>query len=178
MLEELGEESTAKLLSSFECNRNIDVENFLTQPNKAIRFELSDNARTYLILDDDTGAILAYFSVSFKELVLDGIKISKTKVRKLDGISKNAERIRAFLIGQLGKNSAIASNSMSIGFILDEIYAVVSAAKALIGGRIIILECEDCRKLIQLYEEQGFTLIEMDGEDQPKLRTMYINVAE
>lgn len=103
MLKELDDESTARLLSTFSCHRNSDVENFLTQPSKALRFETTDNARTYLILSDETAEILAYFSVSFKELVVDGIDLSKSRVRQLDGISKKAERIRAFLIGQLGK---------------------------------------------------------------------------
>ncbi|WP_205655648.1 hypothetical protein [Alcanivorax sp. 24] len=175
---ELGEAAVTKLLSTFACNRNADVENFLKHPGKAIRFEQTDNARTYLILDADNGDILAYFSVSFKELVLEGAKISKNKVRQLDGISKHAERIRAFLIGQIGKNSAIADNPLSLASILDEIYAVVSEARALVGGRIIILECEDCQELIDLYKRHGFTLIDIEGNSGTLLRTMYTHVTE
>lgn len=177
-MKELGEESTTELLNTFFCNRNSDVESFLKQPSKAIRFEKTGNARTYLILDDNTAQILAYFSVSFKELVLDGASISKSKVRQLDGISKNAERIRAFLIGQIGKNTGINDNTISLSAILDEIYSVIAAAKALIGGRVIILECENSQTLIQLYEQHGFTLIEtLDHEPRP-LRTMYTHVSE
>lgn len=131
-----------------------------------------------MILNDDTADILAYFSLSFKELILEGTNISKSKVRQLDGISKRAERIRAFLIGQIGKNTAVIDNPISLGYILDETYSVISEAKALIGGRVIILECEDCQKLIQLYEQHGFTLIETLGDEQPRLRTMYIHVTE
>ncbi|WP_196566874.1 hypothetical protein [Proteus alimentorum] len=74
----------------------------MTSSTKAIRFEQTSNARTYLILND-SGEILAYFSLSFKELTLDNVKISKTKRQQLDGISRKAEKIKVFLIGQIGK---------------------------------------------------------------------------
>lgn len=61
----------------------------------------------------------------------------------MDGVSRDAKRIPAFLVGQIGKNSAIPDNQLSLGSILDEIYSVIHDAKALVGGRIIILECED-----------------------------------
>lgn len=69
-----------------------------------------------MILDDE-GKILAYFSLSFKELILDKTKLSKTKVQQLDGISRKAEKIKAFLIGQLGKNTAIVDNPISLSII-------------------------------------------------------------
>ena len=84
----------------------------------------------------------------------------------------------AYQSRSLRKNTPIERNPITLKTILEEIYAVISEAKALVGGRIIILECEDSPKLIALYEQHGFTLIETDGDDQPKLRTMYINVAE
>lgn len=99
-------------------------------------------------------------------------------MRRLDGISRDAERIRAFLIGQIGKNTAIANNSISLSLIFDEIYAVISAAQSLVGGRIIILECEDIPKLIKLYESHGYTLINIEGEKQPALRTLYTHITE
>lgn len=178
MLSEVGEENTISLLGGFSCKLNPDVEQFLTQPSKAIRFERTCNARTYLVLDEATSDILGYFAVSFKELTLEGTSLSKNSVKRLDGINKNAERIRAFLIGQLGKNTAVRNNSIKLANLLDEVYGVVSAAKALIGGRVIILECEDSPKLIELYEKEGFTLIGFDGEPRPSLRTMYLPITD
>ncbi|ATN01569.1 hypothetical protein CRN77_04095 [Proteus vulgaris] len=116
-----------KLLGSFSNNLNSDVEKFLTSSTKAIRFEQTNNARTYLILNDN-GEILAYFSLSFKVNL--------------------------------------------------ECYAVLSEAKALIGGRIIILECENNKNLIQLYERHGFTLIETENNCPYSLRTLYIHIIE
>jgi hypothetical protein len=178
LLREFGEDETLKLLSSFRCCRNPDVEDFLTQPSKAIRFEKTANARTYLVIDDATAKILGYFSVSFKELLLEDTVLSKSRIKQLDGISKNAERIRAFLIGQIGKNTGLEKNPVNLLKLLDEVYSVVSAAKALVGGRIIILECEDSPKLIELYERQGFTLIDLADDAESTLRTMYTHISE
>ncbi|WP_099073896.1 acetyltransferase [Proteus alimentorum] len=149
----------------------------MTSSTKAIRFEQTSNARTYLILND-SGEILAYFSLSFKELTLDNVKISKTKRQQLDGISRKAEKIKVFLIEQIGKNTSILDNPISLNFILNEIYAVLSDVKALIGGRIIILECEDNKKLLDLYIRHGFTLIEIEKNSSSTLRTLYIHIIE
>ncbi len=149
----------------------------MTSSTKAIRFEQTSNARTYLILND-SGEIFAYFSLSFKELTLDNVKINKTKRQQLDGISRKAEKIKVFLIEQIGKNTSILDNPISLNFILNEIYAVLSDVKALIGGRIIILECEDNKKLLDLYIRHGFTLIEIEKNSSSTLRTLYIHIIE
>ncbi|UYZ67635.1 hypothetical protein LP090_05095 [Moraxella bovis] len=102
-----NKEQIQLLLKEFACPKNPDVERFLHQ--KALRFEESHNARTYLILSE-MGEILAYFSLSFKEVDLQVDKISKSEIKQLDGINKNANKIRVFLIEQIGKNSLIADN--------------------------------------------------------------------
>lgn len=158
---------------NFSCPKNLDVEYFLK--SKAIRFEQSDNARTYLILNSDSGEILAYFALSFKEVSLEYTSISKGQVKQLDGINKNSERIRAYLIGQLAKNVAAASNDLTLGLILDEVYAIIAEAKALVGGRAIILECEKNDKLIALYQANGFDIL-INTDDEP-LVTMYTYIA-
>ncbi|MBI6339776.1 acetyltransferase [Proteus vulgaris] len=127
---------------------------------------------------NDSGEILAYFSLSFKELILDNVKISKTKRQQLDGISRTAEKVKAFLIGQIGKNTLIVDNPISLALILQEIYAVLSEAQKLIGGRIIILECENNERLLQLYKYHGFTLIEIENNSPSTLRTLYIHIIE
>lgn len=162
------------LNESFSCNLNTDVETFLK--NKAIRFEKSSNSKTYLILNDENGEILAYFSLSFKSISLDTTKISGTEIKKLDGMSKNAKNIKVFLIGQLGKNSQIKNNCLNLKIIFSEIYGVISQVQSLIGGRVIILECENHPKLISLYESHGYKSI--DITEQEGLKTMYIAIAE
>lgn len=79
---------------------------------------------------------------------------------------------------ELGKNDNIESNPISLVDILNEVYLVIHEARELVGGRVVILECEDCEKLINLYKEHGFKLIDTEGDDQVNLRTMYIHIEE
>ncbi|MBC8798345.1 acetyltransferase [Shewanella algae] len=161
------------MLSSFTCPKNADVESFLH--NKAIDFERRDAARTYLLVSQN-GDILAYFSLSFKELQLNGTSLSGAQVKKLDGFSKRAERVKAYLIGQIGKNYSVVPNPINLECILDEVYMVIDEARALLGGRAIILECENTRRLIELYQTQGFKLIHTTSNEKG-LVTMYTVVS-
>ncbi len=126
------------------------MQEFLQE--KAIRFDSTHNSRTYLIFDEERLylGIIGYFTLSFKEIIFEDCNISKSKIKKLDGISKNAERIRAFLIGQLGKNSSIDKNPLNLKEILSEVFSVLQQAQILVGGRVSLLECEDNQKLINL----------------------------
>ena len=175
MIQELGVETTQFVLGSFSCPRNLDVENFLRE--KSIRFEQSLNSRTYLIFDEHTEHILAYFALTFKQIHIDHAMMSKTKIKSIDGMSKNAKFINAFLIGQIGKNKNVKHNSICLKFILDEIYSVLFEAQKIVGGRIVILECEDEQNLITKNQKHGFELIELESDIQSNLKTMYYNIS-
>ncbi|WP_435234494.1 hypothetical protein ACR30L_12020 [Psychromonas sp. PT13] len=99
-------------------------------------------------------------------------ELSKGEVKKLDGFNKNAEKTNAFLIGQLAKNSAIENNTINLKHILDEVNSTLGEVKALIGGRTVLIECEDNESLINLYEKHGFKVLPMQNNDDP-LKTMY-----
>jgi len=45
-----------KLLETFSCTRNIDLQDFLY--NKAVTFEKNLRSRTYLYLDNDTQVVV------------------------------------------------------------------------------------------------------------------------
>lgn len=173
---EFGEDSTRQILDSFSCPRNTDVEDFLKSPSKAIKNEKTGNSRTYLILADPSADVLAYFSITFKQLIITGTNLSKSTVKRLDGISNKRSEIRAFLIGQIGKNFGIPQNPIRLAHILDEAYSVLAAARELVGGRVVILECDDNPSLIKMYQDHGFTLIETT--EQMSYRTLFINIAD
>lgn len=161
---------------NFACPKNQDVENFLVKKDKGIRLEKSSLSRTYLILNEQ-GDILAYFSLSFKEIMLYKSDISHSLTKKLMGFKTNKEiiHLKVFLIGQIGKNSLFPQNPIHLSDILAEIYQVISQIQALIGGRVVILECEDNPKLINLYKKAGFALLETADPD-PKFKTMYRSI--
>ena len=93
-------------------------------------------------------------------------------MKKLDGQSKSATKLNAILIGQIGKNFAIEENSISLADILEITYGVIHEVRALIGGRSVIVECEDTDKLTALYKKHGFKKLEMNN-DEDELITMY-----
>jgi len=58
---------------------------------------------------------------------------------------------------------------------LSESYAIIDAAKALVGGRAVILECERSESLVAHYEKHNFNVL----IDNPKeaLITLYTFIA-
>lgn len=88
-------------------------------------------------------------------------------------MSKHGDETVAYLIGQLGKNSASSySSEINLENILSEIYGVIEEAQHLVGGRLVILECENEESLISLYERQGFSRLEVKDSNN-SLVTMY-----
>jgi len=156
-----------ELLSSFSCDRDKDIENFLH--NRAIDFERLNKSRTYLLCDDDIFqnegriVILGYFSVALK--VLDFPENISNRTRKmLDGLSAklHGEVIRSvpcYLIGQLGKNSSIAhGNTVKGSEFIDHALFTIQSAQNFVGGRLVLVECHNEPKLIKFYTDNHFEL--------------------
>ncbi|WP_394178462.1 hypothetical protein [Marinomonas posidonica] len=118
--------------------------------------------------------LLAYFTVTFKDIKIHP-DTSKSRARKLKA-KKNT--VSTYLIGQIGKNKSIPDNPIDLEKILADVYVVIKQAQALIGGRVIILECENNERLIRLYESQGFQTLAVaqDPEDENPLVTMFISI--
>ncbi|KMJ45612.1 acetyltransferase [Xenorhabdus khoisanae] len=172
MLLVFGDDRTKEYLLSFSCPSNRDVESFLHL--KAIRFEQADATRTYLILDVE-GFILAYFSLTFKEISTKNLAISKTKIKKLNGISKNAASLKVYLIGQIAKNHSLSKNPIKLKDILFHINITIEKAQELIGGRVTILECQNKSKLIALYEKNGLEKLPTKGDNNALITMLFSN---
>ncbi|WP_438461984.1 hypothetical protein [Marinomonas sp. PE14-40] len=111
---------------------------------------------------------MAYFTLSFKDVVLHE-NATKSQKRKL---KVNNNTVSAHLIGQIGKNQSIQDNPLNLELILIEIYTIINKAKALMGGRAIILECENSERLMKLYNEHGFNYLKIANDDH-ELVTMF-----
>ncbi|WP_340613467.1 hypothetical protein [Xenorhabdus thailandensis] len=83
---------------------------------------------------------MAYFSLTFKKISTNNLAISKTKIKKLNGISKNANSLKVYLIGQIAKNFSLRKNPISLRDILFHINVTIEKDQELIGGRVTILE--------------------------------------
>ena len=172
-----------QILSSFSCNKDEDIENFLH--SRAVEFESLSKARTYLICDEnqlmetnfclDQIVIYGYISIALKILSVP-YDVSNRKRKEIDGLSAKihgewnmtpnlpmipcyGEQIKDFscyLIGQLSKNSSVQNNDISGAELLQAAYDVIMTAVDAVGGRYVMIECHEKEKLMQFYAVNGF----------------------
>ena len=173
---EENNELLSRILSSFSCERDEDIENFLH--SRAVEFEKLSKARTYLICDEE--------QISKEEFYLDQLKIygyvaialkilsvpeewSNRKRKALDGLSAkiHGEPIKDFscyLIGQLSRNSKVSHDSISGKDLLQMAYDVIAAAVDAVGGRYMMIECREEKKLVDFYLANGFEEIQRSSD--------------
>ena len=157
-----------ELLSSFSCEKDEDIEYFLH--NRAIEFEKLSKARTYLVLDQEqlenkekNLIIYGYISIALKILSVPQ-DMSNRMRRELDGFSAkmHGEQISDFpcyLIGQLSKNSNVESEVISGKQLIDFASDIITASVEAVGGRYMMIECRNEKKLIQFYKDNYFSEI-------------------
>jgi hypothetical protein len=159
--QEAGDEFQS-VIDDFSC-KDKDVENFLK--NKACEYERRKKSRTYLIFgESDTPEILAYFTLSLKSLTFRS-EVSKGTISKIDGFSKNVSAVALLLIGQFGKDQHRATDIQGKEFI-DICLSQVRTIHNLTGGRAVLLECLPLAPIVEFYERNGFTLLQVDESDK------------
>jgi len=159
---------------------NPDIERFLER--NAIQFARMKTAMTYLVIDEEDGALLGYFSLAHKplEIPADGISRKiRDKVKRFSALDEenNVYQVSAFLIGQFGKNYAVEHGKRITGAQMMKLaLEQLQMAQNTIGGTIVYLDCEADAGLIQFYESQKFTLFgERISENDGKRYLQYLN---
>ena len=169
-MEKTGEDNDllSQILSSFCCEQDEDIENFLH--NRAVEFEKLSKARTYLICDENQIAaedfyldqlkIYGYIAIAQKILMVPD-DWSNRKRKEIDGLNGkiHGEPIKDFscyLIGQLSRNSNVPKDSISGKELLQYAYDVIATAVDAVGGRYMMIECQNESKLIEFYASNGF----------------------
>ena len=159
-LETLGEEAMRADLSSFVSAKNPEIEDFLRE--KAIEFAKRKISITYLITDVADGAILGYFTLTHKSVILNGEGLSRTFQKRLAMFSRLDRDtgnyvVSAFLLAQLGKNYAIEENRRISGkTMMKLVNDVLLDVQRRIGGGVLYLDCEDTLKLKNFYKGENF----------------------
>jgi len=150
-----------KLLETFECSKNQDLQDFLH--NKALTFEKHLRSRTYLYIENSSKNVIAYFTIAVTTLHTSNI--SKEVIQLLDGYRDDIDTIPCFLIGQLGKSSNY--ESLKIGeFILNDTINIIDKSQKSLGGRFILLDAINNQKVLSFYEKNAFFSIEEDKQNE------------
>lgn len=160
--DDLSKKDLDEIISSFHCPFNNDVEDFLH--NKAIIFEQQSISATHLVFASykEKLVLAGYFTLTSKYFNIDTKGLNSKWRRRINrfgsydsGIKKRI--IGAPLIGQIGKNFEKGYNKLIRG---DELLKIacdmVRKSQAIVGGKVVYLECEDKPKLVGFYEDNGF----------------------
>lgn len=169
----LGEGAAQRILSSFSCPLNPDVEHFLR--HTAIEFTKQSISSTYLIMASYKGeyVLCGYFTLANKVFCIEKASLPnrnwRHRMSKFGQFDKTIQRytISAPLIGQLGKNYTNEYNKLITG---DELLKLalnkVREMQYIVGGKIVYLECEQKEKLIDFYQSNGFVNFGMRALDR------------
>lgn len=148
--ENFNEAALVAAFKKFKCTKDKDVESFLIE--RALKYERNSKARTYLVINELTGDIDAYFSIALNVFEYDD---ATTKTCKTETAFGSSKRGSAYLIGQIGKSDTFSKKSF-LANILDVIYEKIDNARVVVGGRVVYLECKQIDKVKNLYINQGF----------------------
>ena len=185
LIDTLEEDELNKVLSSFSCSKDDDIEKFLKE--RAVLFEGLSKARTYLIFDEEelqTKNIASVKVCGYVSLAMKILKLSKdvsNQVRKeYDGYNAKLrgrvqEEFPCYLIGQLGRNSSISSDNLTGCRLLEFALDVVQFAVDAVGGRLVMVECSPIECLKNFYITNGFEEIADvpdDGKDMVQMVRM------
>ncbi len=127
MLADDQEELVREYIGMYSCEMekdgvrtilNPDIERFLN--HNSIQFAKMKTAVTYLVIDEEDGALLGYFTLAHKPLKIVSEGLSRHVRDQLKRFSKLDEEnrtytISAFLLAQFGKNYAVENGERISG---------------------------------------------------------------
>lgn len=154
----VGENEVRSAIDGFQCSKNPEIEEFLKA--NAIDFAKRKISVTHLILDDD-GQIAAYFTLTYKPVIISAESLSKSTIKTLSRYAvidrdTNSFNMSAFLIAQFGKNSAyVGTRNISGNKMMDLCFEILVSVQKQVGGGIAFLECEDKKQLLNFYQNDN-----------------------
>lgn len=145
-----------KLLKTFVCTKNADVQDFLH--NKAITFERNLRSCTYLYVSNADKSVAGYFSIGITYTLTN--KLDKAVVKFLDGYTDETIAIPCYLIGQLGKSDTCKEKIGS--FLLDDALSIIDKAQESLKGRFVLIDSVNDERVINFYKQNSFIALEND----------------
>jgi hypothetical protein len=163
-------EVAPSILNTFDCKINSDLTNFIH--STALDFEDRQIARTFVLVNSNKSDVVGYFTISMKSLSTNGM--SKTSIKKIDGVSNSRVCIHSFLIGQLGISDNYTESKLGT-LLLDDAFLKIEMAHDLVAGRYILVDAINHTKVIKFYKESGFTLLDtnLEKSENGSIRMIY-----
>lgn len=180
----MGCEKLNDVLQSFSCPLNIDVEDYLKNPDRAVNSSHMSSSVTYLALDAQTGELLGYFTLMMKAYSVEEGQLSSRnrnlvkRFSQVDGSGKFVAPV--YLIAQLGKNFSIPKERQTTGTtLLQYALGLFRGTKKVLGGKLVMVEREaNSPKLQEFYTKNGFKswtrrINEKDGKEKVEFDQMF-----
>jgi len=180
LIKDLKRDVIQNKLNLFKCPQEKDLESFLQY--KAIEYDIIGYGKTYLVLDknkieDGIVKIIAFYTIGQKSLDISSLK--KKKKRKIIGGSipgrDKLDSISCFLIGQFGRSGEYTHDQLSGETLLKECFSTINAARKIIGGNLVFLECRP-QMYGLFYEKQGFKKLAEEPTEDDGLLQLYRNI--
>ncbi|RUM46497.1 MAG: hypothetical protein DSY47_07990 [Hydrogenothermus sp.] len=152
-----NEDKVQRLLNTFYCEKDIDIENFLK--NKAIEFEKRKISRTYLWIDLENKEVAGYFSIGLDVVSIKGINSNNLKKKLNKGYKPKNDFLFTYLIGQLARSDRYFKKDLSGNEIIKTALAKIKEAQTAVGGHLVCLDISyPDRKpnLVKFYTKFGF----------------------
>ena len=160
LMDFLGENSTSqvkKLLKTFTCNINLDLQNFLH--NKAITFEKNLRSRTYLYIDNKNQNVIGYFTIAIN--YLETKNLDKSLVEYINGHTTPTNALPCYLIGQIAISDDYRNKKLG-KFLLDDALEIIDDTQIKLGGRFITIDSVNDEKVLDFYRQNSFVEIQKD----------------
>lgn len=147
-----------KLLESFSCKINADLQDFLH--NKAIVFENNLRSRTYLYIDNNKeNVIVGYFTLAIK--YLETQDLDKSIVDFLNGHTAKTKALPCYLLGQIAVSDEYRGKKIG-KFLLDDALEIIDETQEKFGGRFVLIDSVNDKKVIDFYHKNSFVEIQKD----------------
>lgn len=152
------EEEIEAILSSFSCERNADIQDFVRR--KALSFNKRGVSSSYLVFDIDASVFVGFYALALKVAYVPEENVSNSFRKKFgffgeQNLISGCIDVPAVLLAQLGKNdsySSLISGEQLIGFAEESVRYI----QRLAGGRFVFLDSVDNPALLKFYTSLGY----------------------
>ena len=157
----IGENRVRALCNGFSSPLNLEVESFLK--DKARQSAALSSSVTYLVLDENVGHALGYFTLLLKSFSVNEEVLSSANRRLIGRFARRNETTgeyaaAVYLIAQLGRNFAVPKECGITGKeLIDLALEKLRIAQSTVGGKLALVERDrDRPKLLDFYRGNGF----------------------